>query len=491
LILHLMNAEYGRWVMRRQTFWNFLLLNIFMGAVWPSVGKAQTVPAAGSANQHERQENKQERSAQETRSTEPGLTLERLQELALANNPTLAQAKAGVRAAAGRLRQAGLWPNPTVGYSGDEIRGGSYGGGEQGVFLQQNVILGGKLGLDRKIFAAQGQRAAAEADEQRLRVENGVRIAFYQSLAMQAMVETRGKLRDIANDAAETTRQLFNVGQADQPDVLEADVEADQDELAVVTEEQEQQRAWSVLAAVVGKPDLALEHLQGDLETLPEVNGEEILETILRDSPALKIAQLGVARADAEMQRAQHESIPDLFLRAGYAYSFEQLGTVPAKTVGSEAFAEVGVNLPIFNRNQGNSAAAAADRERATLEVQRVGLVLRQMAAPIVQNYASSRAIAERYKSRTLPHARQAYELYLQKYHEGAAAYAQVLIAQRTLVQLETTYINTLENVWINAAALQGLLLVDGLDLPAAPDEMDRPVREINLPIMENPGMRP
>jgi outer membrane protein, heavy metal efflux system len=491
LILHLMNAEYGRWVMRRQTFRNFLLLNIFMGAVWPSVGKAQTVPAAGSANQHERQENKQERSAQETRSTEPGLTLERLQELALANNPTLAQAKAGVRAAAGRLRQAGLWPNPTVGYSGDEIRGGSYGGGEQGVFLQQNVILGGKLGLDRKIFAAQGQRAAAEADEQRLRVENGVRIAFYQSLAMQAMVETRGKLRDIANDAAETTRQLFNVGQADQPDVLEADVEADQDELAVVTEEQEQRRAWSVLAAVVGKPDLALEHLQGDLETLPEVNGEEILETILRDSPALKIAQLGVARADAEMQRAQHESIPDLFLRAGYAHSFEQLGTVPAKTVGSEAFAEVGVNLPIFNRNQGNSAAAAADRERATLEVQRVGLVLRQMAAPIVQNYASSRAIAERYKSRTLPHARQAYELYLQKYHEGAAAYAQVLIAQRTLVQLETTYINTLENVWINAAALQGLLLVDGLDLPAAPDEMDRPVREINLPIMENPGMRP
>jgi hypothetical protein len=56
---------------------------------------------------------------------------------------------------------------------------------------------------------------------------------------------------------------------------------------------------------------------------------------------------------------------------------------------------------------------------------------------------------------------------------------------------LETSYINTLENVWINAAALQGLLLTDGLDLPAAPGEMDRPVREINLPITENPGMRP
>ncbi len=475
----MMNATYGGFVMRRQANLNFLLLITFLGALWPTALAAQSVSAAGSA--------------EEARSQEPGLTLEQLQEIALANNPTLAQAKAGMRAAAGRSRQAGLWPNPTIGYSGDEIRGGSYGGGEQGVFVQQNVILGGKLGLDRKIFAAEGQQAAAEADEQRLRVENGVRIAFYQSLAMQAMVETRGKLRDIAKDAAETTRQLFNVGQADEPDVLEADVEADQDELAVITEQQEQQRAWSVLAAVVGKPDLALAHLQGELEKLPEVNAEEILQTILRDSPAVKIAQLGVARADAEMQRAQHEAIPDLFLRAGYSYSFEQLGTAPApaRAVGSEAFAEVGVNLPIFNRNQGNIAAADADRERAKLEVQRVGLVLRQMAAPLVQNYGSSRAIAERYKSRTLPNARKAYELYLRKYHEGAAAYPQVLIAQRTLVQLETSYINTLENVWINAAALQGLLLTDGLDLPAAPGEMDRPVREINLPITENPGMRP
>jgi cobalt-zinc-cadmium efflux system outer membrane protein len=433
----------------------------------------------------------QPRSTQDASSTEAGLTLEQLQEIALANNPTLAQAKAGVRAAAGRSRQVGLWPNPTIGYSGDEIRGGSYGGGEQGVFVQQNVILGGKLGLDRKILDAEGKQAAAEADEQRLRVENGVRIAFYQSLAIQAMVEARGRLRDIAKDAAETTRQLFNVGQADQPDVLEADVEADQDDLAVMTEEQEQQRAWSGLAVLVGKPDLPLTHLQGDLEKLPEVNAEQILQAILRDSPAVKIAQLGVARADAEIQRAQHESIPDLFLRAGYSYSFEQLGTAPPRAVGSEAFAEVGVNLPIFNRNQGNIAAASADRERATLEVQRVALVLRRMAAPVVQNYASSRAIAERYKSRTLPNARLAYQLYLRKYHEGAAAYPQVLIAQRTLVQLETSYINTLENVWINAATLEGLLLTDGLDLPAAPNEMDRPVREINLPITENPGTQP
>jgi cobalt-zinc-cadmium efflux system outer membrane protein len=419
------------------------------------------------------------------------ITLEQLQQMALANNPTLAQAKAGVRAAAGRTRQAGLWPNPTIGYMGDEIRGGSFGGGEQGVFVQQNVILGNKLGLDRKVHAAEGNQAVAEADEQRLRVENGVRIAFYQSLATQEMVEVRAKLSALAKDAVETTRQLFNVGQADQPDVLQAQVEADQTELAVITEQQEQLRAWRVLAAVVGQPELPLTRLAGNLEDLPSLNAEQILQTILRDSPAVKIAQLGVTRADAELTRSRRERIPDLFLRGGYANDLEQLGASQPQSVGSEFFAEIGVNVPIFNRNQGNIQAAEADRERAAAEVQRVALVLRQMAAPVLQDYASSRAVADRYQASALPNARQAYELYLEKYDEGAAAYPQVLIAQRTLFQLESGYIATLENVWIDAATLQGLLLTDGLDLPATPGELDRPVREINLPVPENPGARP
>ena len=420
----------------------------------------------------------------------PGVTLEQLQEMALTNNPTLRQAKAGVYAAAGRTRQAGLWPNPTVGYTGEEIRGGSFGGGQQGAFVQQNVILGGKLGLDRKVFTEEGKQAEAEAEEQRLRVENGVRIAFYESLAAQQMVEMRRRLSGLANDAVETTQQLYNVGQADQPDVLQAQVEADEADLAIVTAEQEQQRAWRVLTAVVGKPDLPFARLKGSLEELPQVDPDQTLQTILRDSPAVKIAQLGITRADAQLERAHRENVPDLSLRAGYLNNREQLGSVPPKAVGSEGFAEVGVNLRLFNRNQGNIEAAKADQERANFELQRVSLVLRQLAAPILQNYASSRAISTRYKTRTLPNARKAYELYLSKYHEGAAAYPQVLIAQRTLFQLEANYIGTLENVWINAATLQGLLLTDGLDLPAAPGELDRPVREINMPVTENSGGR-
>lgn len=466
----------------------------------PRDATAQSVPSTDSrpsflnsaAQTALASQQKEQRQTEEQKvPTERAMTLDDFQQIALRNNPTLGQAKAGVRAAQGLTRQAGLWPNPTVGYIGEEIRGGSFGGGQQGVFVQQDIILGAKLGLDRKIRAEEVKQAEAEVQEQNLRIENGVRIAFYESLAAQEMVEMRKKLKDLAHDAAETTKQLFNVGQADQPDVLQAQVEADEAEVAVITSEQEQKRAWRVLAAVVGKPELPLTRLAGDLADLPAIDPDQTVQNILTNSPAMKIAQLGATRAGIETTRSQREVVPDLSLRTGYVNNLEQLGSVPPRAVGSEGFAEVGVNLRLFNRNQGNIQAAKANQERATLEVQRVALVLRQLAAPILQNYASSLAVADRYKTRTLPNARQAYQLYLQKYHEGAAAYPQVLIAQRTLFQLETNYVVTLENAWINAAALQGLLLTDGLDLPAAPGELDRPVREINMPVQENPATRP
>jgi Cu/Ag efflux protein CusF len=67
----------------------------------------------------------------------PGLNLETLEQLALANNPTMAQVQANLRVASGLARQAGLYPNPTVGYYGDEIRGG-YSGGRQAGRLHQS-----------------------------------------------------------------------------------------------------------------------------------------------------------------------------------------------------------------------------------------------------------------------------------------------------------------------------------------------------------------
>jgi len=418
---------------------------------------------------------------QEQASTPTGLTLGELEQMALSNNPTLAQAAAEIRAATGRKLQSGLYPNPTVGYQGEQIRGGSQGGGEQGFFVSQDIVLGGKLGLNRRVLEQETKQAEAEAEEQRLRVVNGVRMFYYQALAAQEMVDLRHKLSKLAEDAVQTSHQLGNVGQADQPDVLQAEVEGEQAELAVVAAEQNQVRAWRALAATVGKPQMPLTHLAGSLEDLPEDSPDQWLQAILQESPAVKIAALGVVKAEALLARAKREPIPDLQLRGGLQQNRE-LDATTNRPIGLQGFAEVGVQIPIFNRNQGNVQASRAGVERAQREVQRVQLVLRERAATLLQNYVTSRSTVERYRNHMIPRARKAYELYLKSYGGMAAAYPQVLISQRTLFQLQTDYIAALENLWGNSIALKGFLLTDGLEAPSRAGEMDQPVRELNVP---------
>lgn len=409
------------------------------------------------------------------------ITLEELQQMALQNNPTLAQSAANIRAAEGRKNQSGLYPNPSVGYQGEQIRGGSFRGGEQGFFVQQNIVMGGKLGLNRKIFEQEKKQAETEADEQKLRVLINVRMSYIQVLAAQQTLELRHNLKRLAQDAVETSHQLANVGQADAPDVLESEVEAQQAELMVTMAEQNQQRVWKELAAVVGNPRLPLTRLEGNLEETLPINPDDLVERIVNESPVVTIADLGTKRAEAALARAKREPVPDLQFRAGMQQNRE-LSETSGRPVGLQGFADVGVQIPIFNRNQGNVAAAKADLDRAQREVARVKLVLRERAARTVQNYTFSQTAVARYKNQMIPRAQKAYDMYLNKYHSMAAAYPQVLIAQRTLMQLEVSYVNALESLATSSLALQSYLLTDGLEAPSQPGGTDQPVREVNVP---------
>ncbi len=59
--------------------------------------------------------------------SEKVLTLEDLEKMALQNNPTIAQASSGIKAAEGKKIQSGLYPNPIVGYKGEDITARSPG----------------------------------------------------------------------------------------------------------------------------------------------------------------------------------------------------------------------------------------------------------------------------------------------------------------------------------------------------------------------------
>lgn len=395
------------------------------------------------------------------------MKVEDFENMALKSNPTLRQAQAVARTSASLARQAGLWPNPAVGYQGEQIRGGSFHGGEQGGFVQQSIVLGGKLHLRQQVYEKQRKVDETGIEEQQLSIAGAVRVRFYAALAQQRTVEIRRQLLQIAMDAAMTAHQLANVGQADAPDVLQSEVEAEQATLSLASAQRQYILGFRQLAAVTGNADLPLALLDGDLEKTPEIDADHLLRTLVEQSPSVKRAQQEVSRAEAVLKRDKREAIPDLNLRAGEQQNFEDLPGI-SKSVGAQSFATATIQIPLFNRNQGNVDAAKADLERDQQEVERIKLALVQSAQPVLQQYLTSKLDAERYRTQMIPRAQHAYELYLHKYQSMAAAYPEVIISQRTLFQLQESYVQSLGDLWTCAVQLQNYLFADGLSAPGA-----------------------
>jgi cobalt-zinc-cadmium efflux system outer membrane protein len=171
-------------------------------------------------------------------------------------------------------------------------------------------------------------------------------------------------------------------------------------------------------------------------------------------------------------------------LRGGLQQDLE-LNEFSGSPVGLIGFATAGIQIPLFNRNQGNVQASRANLENSQREVERVKLQMLQTAQPLLQRYLTGRLEAERYSQEIIPRAQRACELYLLKYRNMASAYPAVLVSQRTLFQVKDAYIRTLGEIWATSVQLQNYLLTDGLRAPAPSGSVST---QINLPTSATGG---
>lgn len=395
------------------------------------------------------------------------LTLPQLEEIALGNNPTLRQAQSGVEAARGRARQAGAWPNPIIGYVGEEIAPGEIiQRGAHGVFIDQTIPLGGKRRLGRAVYEREIAQAESVQERQRLRVVSSVRTFFYDVLTTERRVEVLERLAALAAEAVGITRQLYNVGAADQPDVIEANIEARRTQLDLSAARNELHANRVQLAAFVGDRSVASRPLAGSIDDgIPELERDATIQALIERSPEMRAASVAVERARAVVTRARRENFPDLFVRGGVQYNRERL-EVGTAAVGWQGLAEIGVSVPLFNRNQGLVGFARAEETRTEGERRRLELDLESRAAVAFEQYLTALHASEVYRGEIVPQAEEAYRLYLARYREMAAAYPQVLIAQRTLFDMSTEYLDSVEDAWRAALRLQGFLAGEGLEAP-------------------------
>lgn len=384
-----------------------------------------------------------------------GLSLDHFQQLALEAHPSLQHRAAYIAIAEGKQIQAGLYPNPTIGYHGMNI--GSRGtAGRQSGFFQQRIVTGGKLQLDQQIACREVEHQRSLLSAARQRVLTDVRTRFYEALVAQRREELTDELVGVINEIVDSTRTLLRGGQATENALLQAEIEVEQANILKDNASNAYAEAWRLLCVATDNPDMPVSYLDGDFGgAFVERDLDLLTEQIFATHPLLIAAQARVERTSAAIVRAEREVIPDLNILLD--------GARTNQTKSNTVQARIGVEVPLWDKNQGNILSAQGELAAARTDQRRIELLLRQKLATVFRQYANALHQATRYRDRILPRAERSLELVRQGYDNGQVEYLTLLNSQQKFVQANLAYIDALETLQTSAALLDGQLLDDSL----------------------------
>lgn len=384
-----------------------------------------------------------------------GLTLESIESIALANNPTIAELVATTQKAAGFKTQVGLRANPTIGYSGNQLADAKTD--QHTAYISQTIITADKLALNRQVLNETLRAQLLRLEAQKYRVATDIRITFYAALAAQRRLSLIRDFQSVADKGLELAELRKKGQEGSQLDVVQAQVQKFEIDLLLQQSEVRYHAAWRELAALAGRPELEPVPLVGLLPTEPsDLDWQEVASVMVVSSPEYRAAQAVVSQARANITRQDVQKIPNLNVNLG-------AGSDQATGTGLINLA-VGVPIPLFNKNQGNISAALAEYVRACREVERVQNSIRLRLAVVSSDYGSSSVAVQRYSQQILPNAAESLKLAEIAYRAGETSFVQVLVARRTYFDTNLEYLSAQTVLAQSRARVDGYVLTGGLD---------------------------
>lgn len=379
------------------------------------------------------------------------LTLTEAEERAVATSPALAALAADVAAARWECVQAGLPPNPTVGYVANEI-GNEGAAGQQGAFIGQQFIRGGKLRYAQAVAAKEARLREQRLAVERRRVLTDVRTTYFETHLAQLEIDLATELVMLSRRGAETSRRLLAAGEGRKTDLLQAEVESQRAEATRRQATVRRDAAWRQLAALTGLPPDAPARVEGNLRALVDQPPWEALAgTIAATSPevAARVAAIERARCAVALERSQ--AVPDVTAQVAVQYDDGTDDTITS--------VQLGLPLVLWNRNQGGIGRAQAELVAARRRLAMTEQTLERSLAEAYGRYERARTQAETLSAEVLPRAEESLELATEGYAAGEVSFLELLTVQRTFFEVSLERIALLRQVSEAAQLLDGALL--------------------------------
>jgi cobalt-zinc-cadmium efflux system outer membrane protein len=393
---------------------------------------------------------------------QPEILVDDLVERAVREHPDLQAARLDVEAAAARVQQAALRPNPMVDLGGQKALGP-----DNNLMIGLTVPLdlngrkGGRVGvaereldLKRALLAERDRRLRAD-----VRMKAGEVLAGRRNVAVttelletnrQAVRLVQDRVREGAARPIDENLQLLEVYRLETSEAIQ------RSRLEVLSLQLQTVAALSIDTPLT---------LTGDLAAAIDVpDRERALAQAVASRPDVVAARAEAAMAAARVRKEQAEGRWDASINVGYQrqdFGYDLRGltasgaTRPIQDVFHYFGGGVTVMLPVRNRNQGNIAAAAAETRAAERRLQLVELTSRQEVAAAFAQVEGARRAHELYARGVRDIARRNLDVVRQTYALGRGSLLDVLAEQRRYIEIENGYTEALKQLYDAMVDLQ------------------------------------
>ncbi len=381
-------------------------------------------------------------------------TLAQLQDMALGQNPVIQQARADVQSAYGQAIQAGLYPNPVLGYQGDQMAALDRSG-QQGGFVEIIFKTANKLGLARAAGMIGYFNALLALRRTEFDLVAQVRTNYFQVLVAHETVVVNRALARLAEEAYRIQIAQVQGGQAAAYEPLQLYVLAVQARGNLVQAQNRYLSAWRQLAASLSQPNLPPMLLAGRADApIPEYPYETAKSTMLRNHTDMATAHNNIVRAQYQLRLAEVTPIPDI---STHTYMQRDNTDIPTRI---QYGVQAGIAIPIFDRNQGNIRSAQSHLAYAQQDVKRVENDLNQRLAEAYERYGNNKVLVGYYRDQVLPNQVRVYRALQQRYQQepDKVSYNDIVVAQQTLANSLTAYLTALSAQWTAVVDVANLM---------------------------------
>lgn len=377
----------------------------------------------------------------------PELTLNEAVRLALTNNPELAGARLELQAMEGAEIQAGARPNPELGLLVEDTRSATR---TTTVQWAQPIELGGKRSARLAVAARAREQAVVSLQAKQAELRAAVTSAFFEVLGAQEQVRLTEASLELARNATGIASRRLQAGKVPPLEQAKAQVAESVVRAELAQAQSELQLARQRLGAFWGQGKRAFGRANGNAETMPDMPPDQLLGELMAQAPAIRLAQLDVARRQAIADGERAKRIPDVTVT---------LGAKRAADLGrTQAVLGFSIPLPIMDSNQGNLMEALRREEQARETLTAATLRLQGDVAQSLERLRLTRQQVQLLRAEVLPTAQSAYDAAVKGYELGKFAFLDVLDAQRTLFQLRQQMLRSTAEAHRAAADLDRLL---------------------------------